>query len=118
MNRRHTFTHAEESERISKLTSHIEDVFGDLAPDEVEILADSYANSTTTMVEIIEIRPRGSFLMDLMTDIEFRPVIFPKEILSLLRRRDVFLATMGHRDGRWHVLYLSPPYLETPCNVN
>lgn len=95
---------------MNQLDQSIDDLFAHLAPDEVDILAQNFVRSTTRMITIIKIGARGSIVMDLMEDIEFKPVLFPEELFQLLRRNDVFLMTMGFRDGGWHVLYLSRLY--------
>jgi hypothetical protein len=108
---KNTFTPIDmDNERINRLSSLIEERFGYLAPDEVDILAGEFTESTTQMVEIIDVKPRSALLMDLFEDIEFKPVALPKEMLPYLRRHDTFLATLGYRDNKWEVVYMSPPY--------
>lgn len=62
------------------------------------------------MIEITEHGPSDSAVLDLDLDIEIKPVKFPQELTPLLRRRDVFLATLGFKNGHWEMLYMSPPY--------
>ncbi len=99
-----------EKNRRMELKHEIENTFDHLANDEIEILAAEYDNSTTRMIEVIDIRTKSAMVMDLSEDIKFSPVAFPPAILSLLVRHDVFLATLGFRQKKWAVVYLSPPY--------
>ncbi len=110
MSKRKTLSLSINQNRINQLDQSIDDLFTHLAPDEVDILAQNFIRSTTRMITIIQIGERGSLVMDLMEDIEFKPVLFPEELFQLLRRNDVFLVTMGFRDEGWHVLYMSPLY--------
>jgi hypothetical protein len=95
---------------MNQLDQTIGALFAHLAPDEVDILAQNFIRSTTRMITIIKIGARGSLVMDLMEDIEFKPVLFPEILHPLLRNNDVFHVTMGFRNDRWHVLYMSPLY--------
>jgi hypothetical protein len=101
-----------EEVRINELEAGINILFGALAPDELDVLAQSYETSTMQMLEIIDTRKKSMTAMDLNTDVEFNAVLFPAELRPLLRRHDVFLAMIGRRDDRWHVLYMSPLYRE------
>lgn len=110
MSRRNPFSIAANQSRMNQLDQSIKDLFAHTAPDEIDILAKNFVRSTTTMITVIKVGPRGSLLKDFMDDVEFKTVLFPKELIPLLRRNDVFLTTMGFRDDQWHVLYLSPLY--------
>lgn len=110
MSKRKTLSIPVNQNRMNQLDQSIDDLFAHLAPDEVEILAQDFVRSTTRMITVIKIGTRGSLVMDLMEDLEFKGVLFPEKLHQLLLRNDVFLATLGLRDGRWHVLYLSPLY--------
>ena len=107
-------TRDQNEKRMSRLDVCVAALFGHLAPDEVDLLAQSYSRTTTTMLEIIELSPKGSLVVDLDEEIEFKPVELPKELMPLLRKHDVFLATIGFDGSRWTVLYMSPPYREGP----
>jgi hypothetical protein len=110
MRRNNASTFSVSQNRMNQLDQSIDDLFAHLAPDEIDILAQNFVRSTTRMITVIKIGKRSSLVMDLMEDIEFDGVLFPEELNSLLRRHDVFLTTMGFRDDRWHVLYMSPLY--------
>ncbi len=47
--------------------------------------------------------------MDLFEDIEFSHIDFSTSILQLLERHHAFLATLGLRNNKWEIIYLSPP---------
>lgn len=111
MSKRNIRSCPHETARPAHLNAFIDKTFGHLAPDEVEILAASYQDSETRMFEVVHVRPRSSVLMDLFEDLEFKPVQFPNELTSLLKRHDVFLGTIGFKDSVWTVLHLSPCYL-------
>lgn len=111
MSKRNIRSCPHETARRTHLNAFIDQNFGHLIPDEVEILASSYQKSETRMLEVVHVRPRSSVLMDLHEDLEFKPVRFPKELTSLLKKHDVFLGTIGFKDSVWTVLYLSPCYL-------
>jgi hypothetical protein len=111
MNKRNGHSCLDETARRTHLNAFIDKAFGHLAPDEVELLAASYQEFETRMFEVVHVRRRSSVLMDLFEDLEFKPVQFPKELTSLLKRHDVFLGTIGFKDSVWTVLHLSPCYL-------
>lgn len=94
----------------SQLKREIENSFGHLAEDEIAILASNYEESTTRAIAIVDVRVKSAKAMDLKKDIEFSHVIFPKNIMPLLDRNDIFFATIGLEKKKWHVLYMSPPY--------
>lgn len=105
--------------RIAQLKKETLKTYEHLAPDEVDILATHYKQSETRMIEVIQVRKKSAFVMDLYEPIEFTHVVFPQTILPLLKRRDVFLATLGLNEKMWEVIYLSPPYNDSaegpPC---
>ena len=96
--------------RRSQLKSEIGKSFDHLTSAEVDNLASGLKRSTTRMIEVINVRKKSAFIMDLFEDIEFSHVIFPSSILPLLERHDTFLATFGLRNNKWEIIYLSPPY--------
>ncbi len=98
--------------RISKLKKEISNFFEHLVPAEVEVLASHYKKHETRMIEVIQVRKKSEFIMDLFETIEFTHLIFPKTILPLLKPHDVFLATFGLNDKLWEIVYLTPPYNE------
>lgn len=104
-----------EGERLDHLDRCIEKLFGHLAPDEVDTLAETFQNPQTRMFEIVHTKSKDYTLMDLFEEIEFKPVVFPAELMLLLRRRDVFLATIGLDNNQWRVLHMSNSYREGEC---
>lgn len=110
MGRRITLEAFEEEERINRLNAAIEMHFGDLDPDEVEILERDFEETTTRMIEVVEVRSRGTKMMDLYEEEEFKSVQLPREISGFLRRHDVFMVTLGLKDGGWQMLHMSPSY--------
>ena len=98
--------------RRSLLKREIEKLYDHLAPDEVDILASDYERTETRMIEVLNVRKKSAFIVDLFEDLEFSHVIFPTSILQLLGRHDAFLATFGLRNNKWEIIYLSPPYNE------
>jgi hypothetical protein len=68
------------------------------------------------MIEIVYMKVRSCTVMDLFEDIEFKPVVFPTELMPLLRRRDTFLVTMGMHNNKWEVVYMSTSYREGNAN--
>ena len=96
--------------RKSQLKNEIEKLFDQITTGEVDRLASGLKNSTTRMIEVITVRKKSALIMDLFEDIEFSHVIFPPSILPLLARHDKFLATLGLRNDKWEIIYLSPPY--------
>jgi len=110
MSRKRDHLSLSEQSRYVRLNALIDELFGHLAPDELEMLAAGYEKSEMRMLEAVYIRPQSSILMDLYEDLEFKPVLFPKELMPFLRRHDVFLGTIGFRDSAWTIIYLSPCY--------
>ncbi len=96
--------------RIAKLTAVIDQLYGKVGPDEVDKISLGYDWDVAKMVEVEKIKERTVNLKDIFDDTIYEPVVFPEGIISYLKRRDVFLTTLGHRNDKWHVLYLSPPY--------
>lgn len=98
-----------ENQRQKKLIKYIIQNY-DLSPDDLDRLGEAFENSIMLMIDVVRVDPRGSLVMDLCEDTEFAPVIFPPELVKLLKAQDVFLAMLGWRNNRWHALYLSLPY--------
>lgn len=100
----------QELERICRLNKIIQETYGDLAPDEVDILVRDFDRSVTTMIEARDLRLSSAFFIGAMDDVEFKPVLIPPALFSEIRIGDVFLATLGSRNGRWEIIWLSPAY--------
>lgn len=105
-----------EEERLADLDQCIEKLFGHLAPDEVDILSRRFRRVENRMIEIVETKARSCTAMDLFEELEFKPVVFPAELMPLLRRRDSFLATIGMQKNKWEVVYMSKSYREENIN--
>ncbi len=101
---------ADEQNRWNQIDRTIDELFGHLADDEIEILEQSYSKSITTMIIVTKVGVKVSQVMELKRNFEYRKVLFPVELGGLLLRDDVFFTTMGFRDGKWHVIHLSPLY--------
>lgn len=101
----------QERDRIEKLNAFIEDEY-DLFPDEIDFGSTDFAKTITEMIEVIDVRPQASTFIDLFEDIEYSPVMVPKDLARLLRPHDVFLATLGYRNRKWKIIWLSPAYKE------
>jgi hypothetical protein len=110
MNKKRDRLPISEESRCARLDALIDEIFGHLAPDEIETLAAGYEKSEMRMLEVVRIRPQSSILMDLFEDLEFKPALFPKKLMPLLKRHDVFLVTIGFKDAAWTVIHLSPRY--------
>ena len=100
----------ETQNRIEQLNELIEKRYAGVDPDLAEELASLQERWTITMVEVVAIGEKSVVLRDHFNDTEFKPAVFPPEILYLLAPGDVFLATMGFWSGRWVIFYLSPAY--------
>lgn len=101
---------ASEDARIQKLNDSIFESYDCLAEDELRCLESECEVAFTEMIWIIQVNKTDVLVWDYIHDIDYPKVVFPHDIQLLLRPRDVFLATLGMRDGRWHVLFLSPRY--------
>jgi hypothetical protein len=94
-----------------ELNRWINDLYGDLAPDEIDILLRNYEGSMTTMVEVVALTERTLTFRDLYEDTEFTPVVMPQVLGHYLKLGDVFLTSLGLKNRRWHIVYLSPSYI-------
>ncbi len=99
-----------ELRRRQILKNEILKYFGQLSIYQVEKKETEFEKSDTRMIEIIQIHSQGITVMDILDDTELSPVIFPKNILSEIALHDVFMVTIGLRDARWEVIFMSPPY--------
>lgn len=97
-------------ERFEELSELIKENYGEMGPVEIDRIAANYPRVITRMLEVTEVRPQATVLMDLFEELEFKPVIFPDNLRALLRAEDVFLATLGYEKGKWEIIHLSPPY--------
>lgn len=96
--------------RLEKLTTAIEKHYEKEPLDFVERLAASYEITITEMFELTSSNKKGWQITHLFDDTVFEPVHFPKTFAKTLCRGDVFLLTMGLREGKWVVIFMSPPY--------
>lgn len=99
----------EEYDRIEKMNALIVSRY-DLHPDEVDRRCAGYPATITEMIEVVEVCPRGCTFMDLFEDREYKPVMVPKGLAAFLRPHDVFLTTLGFRNGKWNIIWLTPAY--------
>lgn len=88
----------------------IDEMFMSVHPDIVDTKAPCYDETLTEMFEVVQTKKKSMILMHLYDDIEFKPVFFPPEVHALVKRRDVFLMTLGRTEDAWHVIWMSPPY--------
>lgn len=93
-------------ERIEALEEAISDWYDNGA----QCADGPFDSFVTEMFEVCGFGSEGHSLMSLFEPITFAPVIFPSHIAQLLRTEDVFLLTMGSKEGQWHVTEMSPPY--------
>lgn len=100
----------EDEVRIDRVNDLVLAGYSHLQPDDVDSLAGDYEKTTTRMFEVIHVYKNASILMDVHDDIEFSPVKFASHLVPLLRREDVFVGTLGYRDGQWDVLHMNPLY--------
>lgn len=96
--------------RLRQVEQTINDMFGELAPDEVDVLAEAFEKTTTRMFEVVELHARRSVLADLFDETEFKPVRLPPLLTYQLAPGDVFLMTLGYRSGSWHLVWSSAPH--------
>jgi hypothetical protein len=101
---------ASEDARIQELNCRILDHYDHLAEDEIQCLEFDCDASFTEMIWVVEVNKADVLVWDYIHDVDHSKVVFPSDLHELLRPRDVFLATLGMRSGKWHVLYLSPRY--------
>lgn len=93
-----------------ELDEMIAQVIGDPSPDEIDARAVGFERVVMEMIEVIRTEPLE--VIELFNDIVFRPVVLDERVAALLEPGDVFLSSLGLREGKWHVIYLSPSYEE------
>jgi hypothetical protein len=99
-----------ESMRANDLNRTIEEVYGHLASDEVEILAITFDNAFSEMFEVLRVG-RKNCLFGILGKLDASlSVMVPPEITADLKRYDPFWAVVGRKQGTWHLIYLSPLY--------
>ncbi len=98
--------------RLMKLTAAIDEIFLSENPWAKLQLPTNFELTDTRMIEITKIRKYDTTAIDPFEDFEFRPLVFPQKIHFHLKKGDVFLATMGFKEGIWFITELSPPYEE------
>jgi hypothetical protein len=99
-----------EPTRLEVLTLLIGDMFLNISPDTIARSTLQYDESITEMFQIEKTGPSSKQLRHVFNDDIFEPVIFPPEIRPLLKKRDIFLMTLGRKDETWHVLWMSTAY--------
>ena len=104
--------------RDLELNRWINDLYGDLAPDEIDILLQNYDSADTAMVEVVALSDRSLMFRDLYEDIEYSPVVLPQVLGHYLQLGDVFLASLGFKNRRWHIVHLSPSYISETIEID
>lgn len=99
-----------EPTRAEVLDLLIRDIFLDMAPSEVDARSSLYRDVTMEMFEVIGGNRNSKTLRHLFYDDELEPVFFPPEIHKLIKRRDVFLITLGRQNDAWYVIWMSGLY--------
>lgn len=100
----------DETARFNVLNDMIDDNFGQMTEEEALARAEGCEHTVTQMLRVEQKTLGSASMMDVMTDVIYEPVIFPADIWDIVHEKDVFLMTLGLRQGAWHVLYSGPCY--------
>lgn len=104
-------------DRWEQLNDVIHEAYGLLEPDEVDLLAVTYDEAKTFMLEVMDVRYTDCVAEDHFEGDRYSPVTFPFAVHALLAPGDLFLATIGRRGDGWHVLHLNPPFISQECLI-
>lgn len=103
---------AQVKQQLQDLETEIHRLYGRLGPHEVDQIAQFYDDSITEMFEVNSKGAEALSLTHLFNDDIFAPVVVPRSLHRLIRRKQVFLMTLGYRNGQWHLLCSSSPHQE------
>jgi len=110
----YVFEHAFE-EDFEKTNSPLEDeIYKRFGIEDASESPENLAQYEDFIFEMFQVHTIGSKhvkLMHLFEDEIFSPVVFDKELHSLLKLNQVFLMKLGFKNRKWHVIYMSPPYV-------
>lgn len=93
-----------------QLSEEIDKKFGVLDAMEDPEEFSKYEDWIFEMFQVYKVHSKHIELKHLFEDEIFSPVVFDKEIHSLLSKDDTFLMQLGFKGGAWQVIYMSQPY--------
>jgi hypothetical protein len=103
-----------EKARRRNLRLTIEELYEHHSPEHIDAEASQYEASAMAMIEVQKVGIEFHDILDMDLDHEMKDVVFPAEVAAILKKGDVFLATLGFCDEHWFVIWLSPPYDTMP----
>ena len=101
---------AQLKQQLENLECEISRLYGRLGPYEVDQIAQFYDDCITEMFEVSSKGKTSLTLTHLFNDDVFAPAVVPDSLHRLIRRKQVFLMTLGFSSGQWELIYSSPPH--------
>lgn len=87
-------------------------LYAHISPEEVDQKTATYGKTIMEMFEVSKIKKDFVELVHFFDGEVYAPVRFEEPLRPLLQKGDVFLLTMGFKDGAWEVIWVSPPFSE------